>query len=69
MRPRDPDLEPWHFVPVEPKDEERFRQWNVTIITLLLVLVIGLFTIGLLPGVTVDHAFSASHSSATQYTP
>jgi len=43
MRPFDPDAHPWHFVPARPEAEIRFRRWNIVIITLLALLVGGLF--------------------------
>ena len=71
MRPRDPDLDFWHLVPADPRDQKRFRQWNVTIITLLAVLVLGLLLVAILPRVTVNPV-SASHTGLknnTQLTP
>jgi hypothetical protein len=65
MRPYDPDLESFHFVPVDPRAELRFRRWNLIIITLLVILVVGLSTIGLLPGIKMRNSVSASHTTSS----
>jgi hypothetical protein len=49
MRSRNSDLPTWHFVPVQPGIEASFRRWNVVIIVFLAMLVLGLFTLALVP--------------------
>ncbi len=39
----------WHFVSPQPGIEASFRRWNVVIISLLSMLVLGLFTLALVP--------------------
>lgn len=49
MRSRNSDPQPWHFVPLKPGDEARARLWNFVIISILAVLVLGLFAVALVP--------------------
>jgi serine protease Do len=49
MRSKDSDLPQWHFLPVKPGVEASFRRWNVVIIFFLAMLVLGLFTLALVP--------------------
>jgi serine protease Do len=49
MRSKDSDLPQWHFLPVKPGVEASFRRWNVVIIFVLAMLVLGLFTLALVP--------------------
>jgi hypothetical protein len=56
MRHRDPDSDFWYLVPANPQAEIRFRRGNIVIITLLAILVIGLFTVIVLPKAAIDNA-------------
>ena len=49
MRRRDPDFEPWYFLPRDPYAEARFRRWNIVIISILGLLVLGLFLTVVIP--------------------
>ena len=59
MRPIDPDSQPWHFVPASPGAEVRFRRWNLVIIILLGMLVLGLFLTVVVPKPGADASFAS----------
>jgi serine protease Do len=40
----------WHFVPVKPGMEASFRRWNIGLISMLIFIVLGVFTIAVVPG-------------------
>ncbi len=49
MRRIDSDPQPWHLLPAEPGDAAIARRWNLVIIAFLALLVLGLFTLALVP--------------------
>jgi len=59
VRPIDPDSQPWHFVPANPEAEVRFRRWNLVIIILLAMLVLGLFLTVVVPKPGADTTFAS----------
>jgi hypothetical protein len=59
VRPIDPDSQPWHFVPANPEAEVRFRRWNLVIIFLLGMLVLGLFLTVVVPKPGTDTSFAS----------
>ena len=59
MRPIDPNSQPWHFVPVNPGAELRFRRWNLVIIILLGMLVLGLFLTVVVPKPNAGTSFAS----------
>src|ERR1700739_728056 len=40
----------WHFVSVKPGMEASFRRWNIGLISMLIFIVLGVFTIAVVPG-------------------
>lgn len=49
MRRIDSDPQPWHLIPAKPGDAASARRWNLVIIAFLALLVLGLFTLALVP--------------------
>jgi serine protease Do len=39
----------WHFIPVKPGMEVNFRRWNIALISILTMLVLGVFVIAIVP--------------------
>ena len=40
----------WHFIPVKPGVEANFRRWNIALISMLTLIVLGVFSIAVVPG-------------------
>src|ERR1700739_4698142 len=40
----------WHFIPVKPGVEANFRRWNIALISMLTLIVLGVFMIAVVPG-------------------
>jgi len=59
VRPFDPDARAWYFVPARPEAEARFRRWNIVIITLLAMLVVGLFLTIVIPRASTSATFAS----------
>jgi hypothetical protein len=66
MRPSDPDFPPWNFLPVNPASEQRFRRWNIVIITLLGLLVLGLLLTAVVPQSSPTSSSSAARKAPTR---
>jgi len=49
QRNNDPDQERWFFVPVQPGTTASLRRWDVVIISLLSLLVLGLLLVAIIP--------------------
>ena len=49
MRKTDSDPPQWHFVPVPPGTEARFRRWNMIMIAILAFIVLGLLAVASIP--------------------
>jgi hypothetical protein len=50
MRDSNSESHLWHFVPVKPGMEASFRRWNIGMISMLTFVVLGVFTIAVVPG-------------------
>jgi hypothetical protein len=63
MRRSDSDFQPYHLIPLKPGEDARARRWNLVIIAILAVLVLGLFTLALVP----QRGSNASAASKAQF--
>ncbi len=61
MRSKNSEPSPWHFVATKPGAEASFRRWNLVVISILALLVLGVLTVALIP--EMGSAVSATTNS------
>ena len=49
MQHIDSDPQPWYIVPVKPGADANFRRWNFVIISILALIVLGVFLAAIAP--------------------